>query len=387
MKLDRQGYIISTESHEPIWDPNQEMTIAAIREKLLHGFKFYATNCDKRGMIPFVAEWMKESGIYSKIDVKTMKSAGANTSITLTTCKLARMYNLGLPQASDESAEVGKLFHEFTNGVELALKEAYGKCEEARRQPLTAKPRPISPVQHLENKVIDKVIGPLEGMLDEWCEGKKIEAPDVYAMMNLGTIPSQGARFIKKYLGEILAEFEAVKAGSDLELVESYSFFTKREVNALVKAYQTMIKAVDKFAIDKKVVRKNKVKAGRTANKQITKLNHLEESADFSFKSIPAINIPGATVLYTVNVKERKITKLQALKRGGLTVKGASIKDWDPEDSFTMTLSKPQEFFNAIKRDPGHKKVLKLINAMTTKRQKPSGRINQHTLLVFTSSH
>jgi hypothetical protein len=143
-----------------------------------------------------------------------------------------------------------------------------------------------------------------------------------------------------------------------------------------------MKEQVEKYEIANKkaIVR---VKKTKPAIKQVEKLNYLTDFDDL--KSIPPVRICGAMILYTYNVKTRKLAKYQSLTRDGLSVKGTSIKDFDESKSYTFTVR--EKIYDDVKAALNKKDKAKALDnikeSTKTKVTTPNGRCNEHTLLLW----
>ena len=71
----------------------------------------------------------------------------------------------------------------------------------------------------------------------------------------------------------------------------------------------------------------------------------------------------------------------KARTRDGFTVSGTSIKDFDEDNSFSLTLRKPEDYLPII-ASKTEKQIEKALNELKTKRKPANGRINQDTILV-----
>jgi hypothetical protein len=79
------------------------------------------------------------------------------------------------------------------------------------------------------------------------------------------------------------------------------------------------------------------------------------------------------------------VAKYQALTRNGLSVKGASIKDFDVDKSYTFTVRQnmKDDLFKQLKKKDVVKGIDTLKESTKTKVMVPNGRINEHTLLIY----
>ena len=98
-------------------------------------------------------------------------------------------------------------------------------------------------------------------------------------------------------------------------------------------------------------------------------------------QSCDPTRIIGANMFFAFNTKYRKLTVFKARTRDGFTVSGTSIKDFDEDNSFSLTLRKPEDYLPII-ASKTEKQIEKSLNELKTKRKSANGRINQDTILV-----
>jgi hypothetical protein len=79
------------------------------------------------------------------------------------------------------------------------------------------------------------------------------------------------------------------------------------------------------------------------------------------------------------NTKYRKVTVYKA-DVGSLSVKGTTILGFSVSESKTMTLRKPEEFFNGLSM--GKRALNGAFKKLTTKPTVPNGRVNEECVLL-----
>ena len=93
--------------------------------------------------------------------------------------------------------------------------------------------------------------------------------------------------------------------------------------------------------------------------------------------------IVGAMQLWTFNSKTKELTKFVAEDRMGLGVKGTTIQRFNNYSAMKKIGNKTEYFLDRIQS--GGKIVLsKVLDEINTKSSKPTGRINEHTILLRT---
>jgi len=84
--------------------------------------------------------------------------------------------------------------------------------------------------------------------------------------------------------------------------------------------------------------------------------------------------------LFVYNIKQRKLTEYKTDSANGFEISGTSIKNFD-DSSRTATLRKPEDVLPLI-LSKTENQIEKLWDGITTKINKPTGRINSDCILM-----
>ena len=98
-------------------------------------------------------------------------------------------------------------------------------------------------------------------------------------------------------------------------------------------------------------------------------------------QSCDPTRIVGADVFYAFNTKYRRATIFKAQSRDGFTISGSTLKGFDPDKSFSLTLRKPKDIL-PILASKTEKQIDKELSKIKTKRNSANGRINKDTILI-----
>jgi hypothetical protein len=77
------------------------------------------------------------------------------------------------------------------------------------------------------------------------------------------------------------------------------------------------------------------------------------------------------------NEKTRKLQKYVALTRDGVSVKGTSIKDFDEDKSYQITI-RAKDVDSVYKPS-----IVKDMEKSTSKKSKVNGRVNEHCKIII----
>ena len=369
---------------EPDWSNLENATAEQVNDKMLRALNFYTYYLDRDDLHKMLMEYMATyNDKWKAEDIKKVRAVGKDVPLA-TEGKIARMLIMGMP---DIVTTKGQSMTEFVDN-KIASIIRYVNLhnldkEKAKEESKEPKKVVIPPMKRLEEKVYSEVICHIDWALDDWVDDyANVKPVHVTSLLSGANIPSKGCKFVTDWLDNLLVDMYDAKTGECDQCVEAYSFLSKVQLNKWIRTFEKMKDEVAKYekAHKKAVVRVKKVKP---AIQQVKDLKYLVDNDDA--KSVPPVRICGAMSLYTYNVKTKKVAKYQALTRNGLSVKGASIKDFDVDKSYTFTVRQNMkaDLFKQLKKKDVVKGIDAIKESTKTKVMVPNGRINEHTLLIY----
>jgi len=390
--LDRRGEVAAVDfkftGTEPSWTDAGSISIEEYNDRQSKALLFYNYYLDSADMRPWVIDWMEKNG-YTKSDVSAIKGL-APSAVVSTVGKLVRMLQRGMPDChpdAKKSKKVSKFIHEH---LKDAIKDyRFSAAEkEAEAAEDDSKPKPVvkTPLERLEAKVNDEVIIHLEELLDKVAEVESGDTPtkmpymDVSMLLRSGGIPAKGAQFVVNWLTTHHAEFKAAVDRTCPDAVEGYSYLRKPQLKRIVANFEKMISAAASHS-KVKSTRRPRVKRPKAADKQVARLKYCQEDDQYSLQSIDPISIPFSQRVYVFNTKYRHLSIYYSSTPSGFSVKGTSIKEFDPDKSVTLTLRKPEDVLPLILSGTV-RKIDNLLKTLKTKPRKANGRINNNTVLL-----
>lgn len=177
------------------------------------------------------------------------------------------------------------------------------------------------------------------------------------------------------YLEEMLAAY----AGKDEQLREGYSYLSRPRFKKLIQLLSDTVNGWKGFAAEKGTERKPRKRKVKPPTQQVKRLKYLAESTEYGVKSIDPIKLIGSNIAVVFNQKYRTLTVYFAVDPRGFAVKGTTLINFDETKSITKTLRKPADVLPKLN---GVRAVQTAINSITTKETKPTGRINEHCVLI-----
>lgn len=238
----------------------------------------------------------------------------------------------------------------------------------------------LSPMQRLQNKISNTVMQDILDLEDSWMEGEKTSL-DLYALFKKHGLGASASASVREVIEGWLSDYEDAYNKSCPDAVEGYSHLKRPELNRRIKVCNDMLSDLDRIKSAAKATRKTRVKAPKTADKQVRFVKYKKEDSDFKLVSVPPIQMIGKTRLFTFNTKHKMLTEYVTTSVSGFEISGSTIKNFDTVNSRTTKLRKPDEILpDILKKTP--KQIDAIFKNLTTKIYVPNGRINTDTILL-----
>lgn len=311
----------------------------------------------------YVAQTDKKLAVaFMKLDAARFRHAGI----------IARLIMREQPVDEKELAFLDDRFNEFTALL-------------AKPDPVKVAPKqddkPAAAVVSLQERIDTKaheLAGEFEGFIDDFIlEDKNFDAARMMRQLNAS---GPVAKLIGSFFVKNVAEIEEALEGKDKQLVEGYSNFKKAKLKKLLALYQSIIDASQSQVQIAKAMRKPRTRKEKPAGVLVAKMKFKKEDTEYSLKSVPASGIINAQELWVFNTKYRKLQVYRAADPKGLSVKGTSIVGYDPENSGSKTMRKPEQAqtFATMSKRP----LNQAYKSLTTAEAKVNGRVNEECILL-----
>jgi hypothetical protein len=252
--------------------------------------------------------------------------------------------------------------------------------DKAKEEPKEESETPRISIQDRMREKTHDILGEIEGLIDDYIY-ENVEF-SMYEWLQSNNIPAAYATSIIAKFSPVLDELLEAYEGKDDQLKEGYRHLKKTEIKKLVSFYNTLIEDAERYSSNTKKVRTARKPRAVSVEKKIKGLKFQKEDATYKIASVSPEKIIGAMELWTFNTKYKTITRLTAIDRGGLQVKGTSITNYDESSSISRSVGRkePNDFLKRILE--GGKLVLrKVLDDLKT--EKPLAyRINENTILL-----
>lgn len=340
---------------EPMIDQDSEQSYTA---QLLIALNWYARESDAKQRKAWVLSYLKKNKRTAELEHAQEVSDWHFYSVGA----LVRMKMIG--------SYLNETHEQY---IEDQLAELTGKPQVIKKEPTTTKVVP-----NIQERVLEKsreFCGEvIDGQIDEFIA----EGCPANFKIKMNGMNGPTAKYVASVYTKTLDELREAQEGSDKQLVEGYSNFTKVQLKRFIALCETVINNCDQAK--KLVVRKPRARKAKPAGEVVKNLKYKKDFAELSLKSVSAPTIVGSTELWVYNTKVRKLQVYRAVNGELLTVKGTSILNYDTANSGQKTMRKPElvtSYAGMTKRP-----LNTAYKALTSKEAAVNGRINDECILL-----
>ena len=360
---------------EPTWHNCPE---EKYDDRVRQCLNFYNYYLDRDDFIPIIQEYMKNNS-YSDGNIAVIPHVPKTSYILNITGKLCRCFNMGMPKFGKYPNTVKEY---IGNLVSEAKRELFFKKNDSVQKAKVSKKPNVHTI--MTEKVRTSILCELEEMLDVWIDPKvKIKKLPVASMLRGENIPVSFVGPVVQWLERHKNDYTDAYEKRCPDMVEGFSYLSKPQLRNRIKALDEMLNEIVLYKSSKKAARKPRTKKPKSADKQVSRLNYLNESEEYCMQSCDPTRIVGAQKFFMFNTKYRKMTVFTSLGRDGFTVQGSTLKGFDESQSYSLTLRKPKEILPIISAKT-ERQIDKELSKLTTKRKPANGRINKDTILIRT---
>lgn len=342
------------------------------KSAMMRSLSWFSREKDDKDARKYVYDYLKKTMGYDKIKIKTL-DAVKDSKFEKSKCWVCRLITTGAKVSPEHQLVIdemiAKLYSEAAAPKPVVVKE---------QAVAVAAPKPT--IQEAIAEKAKEYIGDLEGAIDDGFVANKYEF-SLYNDMKAKQLPSQYIQYIRPWAQGKLDEMSEVREGNDKELVEGYSNFNKRHLNAFIKWLEAVIEDCDRFSAFKKANRKPRVTKPKAPSVQVAKLKYMTEYPLLGIKSIAPSTLIGCEQLWIYNTKTRKLGVYKSTSTQGLQVKGTTIQNYDPDQSICKTIRKPEEVIKKVK-EAGKIALRKVLTDVKAKEAQMNGRINADIILL-----
>ena len=231
--------------------------------------------------------------------------------------------------------------------------------------------------ENMDNKVME-LLGEVDYAIDIW----DCQKFDMYKYLTDNKTSSAVASRIPEQYQEMVDEITEAMEGKDEQLKEGYSHMNKGEKKAFLTFVKKIISDTNRYTENNKPIRKPRKAKQYTATKLVEKLSYLDHDPVNQVKSIDPTKIISAKQLWLFNSKTNEIIKYDQIDRGGLSVKGTTLQNYNPKTSSSKKLGvKTEQVINRI-LEGGTITLNKCMSEINSKASEVTGRINNNMIIL-----
>jgi len=231
--------------------------------------------------------------------------------------------------------------------------------------------------ENIEAKVVE-LLGEVDYAIDVW----DCEKFDMYKYLSENKVSSAVALKIPPQYKEMIDEMKEAIEGKDEQLKEAYNFMNKSEKKGFLNFVNKIVLDTERYAENNKPIRKPRKAKAISAVNQVKDLNFLDQDVEHQVKSIDPSKVIGAKQLWLFNNKTNEIIKYDQIDRGGLAVKGTTIKNFDEKSSGSKKLGvKTEDVIDRV-LEGGTITLNKVMSEINSKVSKVTGRINNNMIIL-----
>lgn len=318
---------------EPRWEvqPTEKNRLSQFA-RAFTWYNYYFTKKEAKEML---LQWLEHHERLKEL--KVIKGV-SDDEYPLTYCWLSRMQLMGLVLTEEENTKFEEVLKDLLTKNQV-IKPTDAELEaESEQKKVTIQDR-------LKEKIKD-CADELDNLFETFIkDGAKMSAQykPINVIRGMNVAP-QLISYISDIWKKDLAMFEAVIAGDDKELAESYDKYSKIQLRNIVKFAEQVIADCNSYVQVKKTERKPRAKKAVSPEKLVLKFKYLKECAELKIKSESPTKLIAAQEAWLYDCKKRKLIHVVAdLNAGSITVKGSSIVGFDEVQTVQKTLRKPAE--------------------------------------------
>ena len=352
---------------EPLFTEESEFTQIAWT-KAAHWYNYFYKSKDYMpSTLQFAVDYMgfdkKKLSVLKRI--KDWKFMSVNKKIKL-------LYR-GWQYSEAEMEEIKAFMQErYKEG----LKEK--KIEEAQKAAVVT----ITPAERTRRKVMDTIYHDWDSEIVEgWFDENYTKKFSAYNRFKMHGLKGNAINIFKALLDEEYQNISDAYNKTCEQCVEAYSHISKGNKRKIMKQFETVFEDLERLRDSFKATRTPRTRKPKSSDAQVAKLQYCIEDIDAKLTSIQPILIPGKAKLFVYNRKNRKLIQYVTESTAGFEVSGTSIKNFDEKLSKQATLRKPDEVLPQI-LNKTEKQIEKVWDTITTKINKPTGRINSDCILM-----
>lgn len=342
---------------KPLQGTSEEKVSSYLREAM-HYYTYAVSAGQKKKWFLDYLNNEEESSIVSNVDDSFFALAGA----------LARIWSLGthIDKHQERLIEFRKDLLSQGTQIENEKKEKKQLADSAKEK-----------AKLLETR---SILSKVDIIIDDIISGDiKIKDIDAVSFFKENRVSEEIQKIVKEKFKSLYEEVSS----SDEYHVESYAHLGRRKKKLLNFLSSIVNEQLVKVKSPRTgVIRKPRKKKAIDPAKAVARLQYCNtiKIGETVIKSIDPKKMIGSNEVWIYNNKYRSLTKLVA-STGGFHVKGTTIQNLDEKESITKKIRKPDQIIPEVSSG-GKVYLRRLMESLTTKESKTSGRMNKEVIIL-----
>lgn len=224
----------------------------------------------------------------------------------------------------------------------------------------------------------EKIAADFDGMIDEFIKDNKV--PDFSEYLKNNSVSTRTSNKIPEMFSSSIEEIQEALSGTDSDLSEGYSNFTRPKLKKLLSVYQSIEEACNKQKIVARITRKPRKQREKPVSKIIEKVKYQKEDEQLKLKSELPSKLVGATEVWLYNTRYKKLQVYKVVEPSKMTIKGTTLIGWDHEASKCKNVRKPDQLVSY--QSMGKREIAKAFKDLKSKEQAVTGRLNEQTIIL-----
>lgn len=338
-----------------------------------HAARWYNYFYKSKDYVPSIMQFATDYCGYNKKKVSILKRVKDWKFLPIN--KKVKLLYRGFRYTEDEIQSIRDFIEErYKEGLTLK------KIEEKKKQATVV----ITPAERTRMKVMDTIYHDWDSTIVEgWFEGNYTQKFSAYNRFKMHGLKGNAINMFKALLDEEYQNISDAYNKTCEQCEEAYSHISKGDKRKIMKQFEAVFEDLERLRDSFKASRTPRMRKPKSSDAQVAKLQYCTEDIDAKLTSINPIMIPGKSKLFVYNRKNKKLIQYVTESTAGFEVSGTSIKNFDEKLSKQATLRKPDEVLPQI-LNKTELQIEKVWDTITTKVNKPTGRINSDCILMRT---
>ena len=378
MRKDRVSLDAKMMGPEPLFTEDQQIEIAKEQEDgtvgplWSHASGWYNYFYDNKDYIPYAMDYLK--------DVEGWDNDRIQIFCRLPDWKIRRIGNIAVvwSRGYQYAPAVIEKYHHISN----ELYDEASRLEEKRVEAVKEKPKLPSIQERTKTKVHNTIYEDFDNeVIEQWMDGNYKVKFNCFSLFKNHGLKGNAITVFRDMIDDDYIVLKDAYENKCDQAKEAYSHIKKADKKKMLKLYDDIFSDLDKLKDSFKATRKARVRAPRTNEQQVSKLNYMKEDIDSKLTSIDPVLIPGKQKVWVYNTKQGKLAEYFCESGQGFQISGSTIKNFSPELSKITKLRKPADILPQI-LNKSEFQIKKLWKSLTTKIYQPTGRINKDCIIM-----